>query len=96
MCISTDHTPYKCCCCIPLMCVAIIIAALEGLNLFFAVTFMDIYGIVISSIILIMFIISFIRPSNYNVRKSLCLTYFVSLILFLVYFLYFLFTEDMD
>ena len=96
MCVSTGDTPYKCCCCIPLVCVAIIMAVCEGFNLFAAITFSDIYGIVISSIILLMFVISFIKPAHYQVRKSLFLTYLASLVLFAIYFLYFVFTEDMD
>ena len=97
MCLShTDSPPYKCCCGCPHICGVIIIAVIEGFSLFASVSTFDIFGIVVSSILCLMFLVSFVRRQNYSLRKSLFLSYLVSMLLFLGYFIYFCVTQDMN
>ena len=96
MCVRhKEQGHYKCCCCFPLVCGVILIALLEVLNLVVAVQFLDIYGIVFSSIVLLMFGASFVKRDSHKVRQSLWMTYAASLILFIIYLVWFTATQNM-
>ena len=98
MCIhgtSKPHGPYGCCCGCPLICGVLVIAALEVLTLISSVYAMDLVGIAFSSVVLIMFLLSFVKRHSHGVRYSLFLTYLASFILFLVYMIIYIATQDL-
>ena len=88
MCVSNHKRPYKCCCCLPLFCGVICIAVMEVFCLLSAISVMDIFCIVGSSILLCLFVISFIYRKNVFVREALHWSYTVSLFVFVVYAIY--------
>ena len=99
MCLThTDAPPYKCWCCCgcPIICGVVLIAVYEVFNLMAAIQFFDIGGIVVSSILLIGFLISFVKRESHFVRRSLFYTYGISLILFLINLGLYLFTNSLD
>ena len=55
---------------------------------------MDIVGIVQSAILLTMFVVGFIKQDNPLVRKALFFVYLASLVIFLIYLITFVATQD--
>ena len=97
MCLSnTDNPPYKCCCGCPLICGVIIIAVYEVFNLLGAIQFLDIGGIIVSSILIIGFLISFVKRDSQFIRNSLLYTYGISLILFLINVFLYIWQNSID
>ena len=89
MCVSHHHHPYKCCCCMPLVCGVIFIFFMEIFCLLGAIASMDIFCIVASSVLLCLFVFSFIKHKNFYARNALYWSYLVSLVIFLVYAMYY-------
>ena len=92
MCINKHgENEYNCCCGCPLICGVIIIFALCLLDLASSITYGDIIGSVIYSILSIWFVISFVKRDNHSVRKSLYQSYGLAFIIFLIYLVWYCF-----
>ena len=92
MCISHHHHHFKCCCCLPLLAGAIFIFVMEIFCLLGAIYTTDIFCMVASSVLLCLFVISFIKHKNFHSRNALYYSYLFSLVMFLVYAIYFIMT----
>ena len=95
MCVSHHDHHYKCCCCFPLIIGVIFVAAIEVLTLVGAIQTGDVFSIVLSSILLAMFTVSFIKRNHQKVRNSLFMSYLASLVIFLVYAIIWLCTQSL-
>ena len=96
MCVSHHDKPYRCCCCLPLICGVILIAALEVMNLVAACQTLDVFNIVLSSLMICMFVFSFVKHNSPRIRRHLFHSYLVSLILFVAYMTYWFITQPLD
>ena len=96
MCVSYHKHPYKCCYCLPLFFGVICIAAMEVFCLIGAITVMDIFCIAGSSVLLCLFVVSFINRKNVQFREALYYSYYLSLVIFLVYGVYLAITEPLN
>ena len=82
MCIKShdNGSRHTCCCGCPLICGVIIIAVFEGFSLAGAIQIFDFWNIIVSSILILMFLASFVLRENVMIRRSLFYSYFLSLI----------------
>ena len=95
MCIYKHHDrEFKCCCGCPLITGVIIIFVLCLLDLWYAAETLDIFGIVVYSILSIWFITSFIRKDCHKTRQSLYMSYGLGFIIFLIYLVWYCFISD--
>mmetsp|Transcript_4494 Transcript_4494/g.5567 ORF Transcript_4494/g.5567 Transcript_4494/m.5567 type:complete len:94 (-) Transcript_4494:326-607(-) len=81
---GNDLPPYKCCCCCGLMCGVVLIFILELVWLWGSVALFDITGTVVSSILVIMFIVSFVLRNSVQVRLALLVGYLARAAIFLL------------
>ena len=97
MCINHKEAGhYKCCCCFPLGCGVAILAVVEAIVLAFNSYFVDIYGILTSSLILIGFIAACCDRDNFMVRRGLFLVYAICLACFVIYLIVWACTTNID
>ena len=90
---STDEPPYRCCCCLPVIIPVLVVFLFECLRLYWASITHDIFDIVITCLVILHFLVSFVRCNDLKVRQSLFLTYVVSFGLWLIYFIIWLSTN---
>ena len=92
---TSDPHNYRCCICFPLACGVFLIALLECLNLYFAVAFMNIYGIVISCLLIAVFCVSLCKSEAQWARDTLFWSYTTSAALFLLGIIIFISTQNL-
>jgi len=92
MCISkiSEHE-YKCCCGCPLICGVVIIFVFCLFSLASAITWVDIFGIVVYGILTVWFITSFVRKHSHQTRHHLYHSYLLGFIITLIYTLWYCF-----
>ena len=95
MCVGErDNGSYKCCCCFPIFWGVLLIAVVETFDLILAIQLLDIAGLVQSGILLVMFFLGFLKQENPKFRSYLFFVYLASLVIFLVYLITFVATQD--
>ena len=95
-CINSDKPPYRCCCCFPLVLGVILCFLIECLRLYVYVLISDVFEIVITSLVLLMYVISFFQSGNLMVRQGLFYTYAASFALWAINFIIFCATNKID
>ena len=91
MCINKHGDKYTCCCMFPLICGVIIIFMVCLLDLSVAITYGDIFGIVVYSILSIWFVTTFIRKHCHKTRVYLYQSYMISFVIMLIYLGWYIF-----